>query len=117
MADLHDEQRVLRERIEDLERRLESRIQDDGAVSSPPDVLRYIRFPLGGIGGGQTAYVDWFAGGGGWQTGAGQLYVIYRGPATTTVGQGLDPRTSDRRTGYAAWNAPAGTWDVIQEFC
>ena len=117
MHDTYDELRLLRERMEDLERRLESRIQDDaGGSAALADVLRLIKFPLGGIGGGSTAYVDWL-GGSSWNTGSSQLEVIYRGSASTTVGQGIDPRTGDRRTGYAGWNARASSWDVIQEFC
>ncbi|CAB4131069.1 hypothetical protein UFOVP124_54 [uncultured Caudovirales phage] len=117
MQELYDELRILRERIEELDRRLESRVQDDaGAASSKPDILRYIKFPLGGIGGGQQAFVDWLSGGG-WQTGKSQILVMYRGPAATTVGQGKDPRTNDNRTGYAVWSQISGYWEVIQEFC
>jgi len=117
MQDIYDELRIVRERLEDLDRRLESRVQDDaGGDSTRPDVLRYIKFPLNGIGGGQQAFVDWLTGAG-WQTGKDQILVMYRGPAATTVGQGLDPRTNDRRTGYAIWSQISGYWEVIQEFC
>jgi len=113
----YNELRILRERIEDLERRLESRVQDS-ADPSPgrPEICRLIRFPYSGIGGGQTARVDWLAATG-WQTGTNQIAVVYRGPAASTAGQGTDPRTSDRRTGYAVWCQATGTWDVLQEFC
>jgi hypothetical protein len=116
MQDLYTELRTLRERLEDLDRRMESRIQDDGgASSSKPDVLRYIKFPLGGIGGQQSAKVDYYANG--WQTGKNQISVVFRGPNSVTVGQGTDPRTGTNRTGYAAWNYQTASWDVIQEFC
>ena len=114
---IDDELRILRERIEDLERRLESRVQDSADASTArPDVCRLIKFPYTGLGGGQTASVDWLAATG-WKTGKEQISVVYRGPSATTAGQGTDPRTGDRRTGYAAWCQATGTWDVLQEFC
>ena len=117
MQDVYDELRVLRDRLEELDRRLESRVQDDGGGSNAkPDICRYVKFPLNGIGGGQTAKVDWLSGGG-WMTGKDQISVVYRGPSATTVGQGTDPRTNDRRTGYAIWSQISGYWEVIQEFC
>ena len=82
MHDVFDELRLLRERMAELERRLESRVQDDGAV---PWAARWgapCQFLLGGIGGGQTAYVDWLGGVLG-RPSAGVDVRTYRGPAST----------------------------------
>ena len=117
MQNILDELRILRERLSDLDRRMESKVQDSADLqAAKPDVCRLIKFPLTGIGGGQIARVDWL-GSGGWVSGNKQIQVVYRGPAATVVGQGTDPRTGDRRTGYAVWCQMTGTWDVLQEFC
>ena len=117
MQDIYDDLRVLRDRMEELNQKIESRIQDDtGSSSTKSESGRLVKFPLGGIGGGQTAKVDWL-GSSGWVTGSKQITVVYRGPSTTVVGQGTDPRTGTNRTGYVLWCQQTGTWDVIQEFC